>query len=786
VTVEVKSYTVLVIDDEASVRTSFRSYLEDFDYRVLEAGTGREGITLVNQERPDVVLVDLRLPEMDGLDVLKAINSITQDTPTIVISGTGVIGDVVEALRLGAWDYLIKPIEEMSVLLYSVERVLERARLVRQNRAYQEHLEREVAKRTEELRRTNQQLQESVQKYQLLAENLRDVVFALSPKGMITYCSPAILDFAGYQPEEVVGNHIGRFFIDANQRSHSLELLEGLPTASAAEQNQTLEFALAKKNGASFPVEVTVKTVIKDDQVVSLQCVLRDISERRRSEEEAHRKSEALEQSLDGIAIADQNGFLRFVNTAWAVMHGYMKEEIKQKNIEVFYSHKQDTLDIESFKNDVNELGGYKGNLNHVKKDGTIFTVRVSTTLIRNSSGAVIGSVSIARDLSEEFRLETQLRHAQRMESIGRLAGGIAHDFNNLLSPILGYSEMLLSEFSPNDPRYEDLIEIKGAATRAKSLTRQLLAFSRKQVLTMQKVDLNQVISEFKGILRRTIREDIEIVVDLSQASGTIRADISQIEQILMNLAVNAQDAMPHGGKLTISTRGIEPHLVRNQLHPKSNTSLFILLEVSDTGCGMDTSIQKNIFDPFFTTKEKGEGTGLGLSTVHGIVEQHGGAIHVKSEPGKGTNFRILFPCLEPRAAGLVSTPVPQAVKGGNETVLVVEDDESVRNVVCSILAKHGYRVINARDALECQNLTDDTNRSIDLLITDIVMPEKTGWELYRHLVTVWPQLKVLYMSGYTDDVIAHRTVEDKEIDFIQKPFTVQSLTAKVREILER
>jgi two-component system cell cycle sensor histidine kinase/response regulator CckA len=565
-----------------------------------------------------------------------------------------------------------------------------------------------------------------------------------------------------------------------------MELLRGIKTASIAEQIQTLEFAISRKNGASFPVEVTVKTVVKGDQVVSLQCVLRDISERRRSEEESHWKSEALEQSLDGIAIADQNGFLRFVNTAWAVMHGYQKEEIKQQNIEVFYSQEQDTLDIASFKNEVNELGGYKGNLSHVKKDGTIFTVRVSTTLIRNSSGAVIGSVSIARDISEEIRLEAQLRHAQRMESIGRLAGGIAHDFNNLLSPILGYSEMLLSEFSPKDPRYEDLMEIKGASSRAKALTRQLLAFSRKQVLTMQKVDLNQVISEFEGILRRTIRENIEIVVDLSQSPSTVRADISQIEQILMNLAVNAQDAMPQGGRLTITTKAVEPQEVRNELHPKSKKGFYVLLEVSDTGCGMDTAIQKSIFDPFFTTKEKGEGTGLGLSTVHGIVEQHGGTVHVQSELGRGTNFRILFPCIGPRAPGVVSTPLPQPVKGGNETVLVVEDDESVRNVVCSILAKHGYRVINAGDALECQNLTDDANRSIDLLITDIVMPEKTGWELYQHLLTVWPQLKVLYMSGYTDDVIAHHTVADKEIDFIQKPFTVQTLTEKVREILER
>ncbi|MBN1654223.1 MAG: response regulator [Deltaproteobacteria bacterium] len=785
-TLEIKRPLVLVIDDEASVRSSIGNFLDDFDYRVLQAETGLLGIDIVKRERPDVVLVDLRLPEMDGLDVLKVIHRISADTPSIVISGTGVIGDVVEALRLGAWDYLIKPIEDMSVLLYSVERVLERARLIQQNRAYQEHLEREVAKRTQELIQANQELKESVQKYQLLAENLKDVVLALSPEGLITYCSPAVMEFAGYRPDEVVGTHVSNYFADSYQRARTLKLFEQATSASVPQQIESLEFSIQRKNGEALPVEITIKTVTKNDQIVSFQCVMRDISERRRSEEESRWKSEALEQSLDGIAIADQAGVLRFVNTAWAVMHGYQKEEIRQKNIEMFYSREQESLDIEGLINEVDVAGGYKGNLNHVRKNGTVFTVRMSKTAIRNADGEVIGSVSIARDITEEIRLEAQLRHAQRMESVGRLAGGIAHDFNNLLSPILGYAELLLGEFSPSDPRYEDLQEIMGASSRAKILTRQLLAFSRKQVLTMQKVDLNRVITDFQGILRRTIRETIEIVTDLSSSLGTIRADISQLEQIIMNLAINAQDAMPQGGRLTIGTKDITLDDLSSEIQPGLKKGLYVLLEVRDTGYGIDARVMKNIFDPFFTTKEKGEGTGLGLSTVHGIVEQHGGAIAVASEPGKGASFKVLFPCVDVQARETISTPLPKEVKGGSETVLVVEDDESVRNVVCSILSKHGYRVLKATSPRDCGELIDRNDHSIDLLITDIVMPEKNGWELYRHLVSIWPRLKVLYMSGYTDDVIAHHHVEEKESDFIQKPFTVQTLTAKVREVLER
>jgi two-component system, cell cycle sensor histidine kinase and response regulator CckA len=781
-----KERVVLTIDDEPLIRSSIRSFLEDFGYRVLEAGEGLSGIELLEREKPNVVLVDLRMPEVDGLDVLKAIQRISPDTPSIVISGTGSIGDVVRALRLGAWDYLIKPIEDLSVLIYSIEKVLERARLIKQSRAYQEHLEREVAKRTEELSHANRELKESVQKYQMLAENLRDVVLALSPQGTITYCSPAAVEFAGYRPEEVVGNHVGEYVVYENQRDQVLRLLEGVNAVSAPQNVQSLEFDIRHKNGNTLPVEVTVKTVVKDGQVTSIQCVMRDTSKRRRAEEESHWKSEALEQSTDGIAIADQRDILRFVNSAWAVMHGYKKDELKDKKLNIFFSDKEGAGDIGPIDKNVEEIGGYKGNVDHVKKDGTVFPVRMSTTAMRNDSGVVIGSVSIARDITEELKLEAQLRQAQKMESIGRLAGGIAHDFNNLLSPILGYSELLLSDFSPNDPRYEDLTEIMGASYRAKALTRQLLAFSRKQVLTMQKVDLKQVVSDFYGILRRTIREDIDAVLSVASSVSPIRADVSQIEQIIMNLAVNAQDAMPYGGKLIIGVRDTFLDEIWSATHPGSKTGAHVLLEVSDTGCGMEGDIIKNIFEPFFTTKAKGEGTGLGLSTVHGIVVQHGGGIYVYSEPGKGTTFKIYFPSMDAGASETVSSSPPQAVKGGNEIILVVEDDEPVRNVVCSILTKHGYRVINANNASECRNIIDERNGSIDLLITDIVMPETTGWELYRQLSSVWSRLKVLYMSGYADDVIAHHGMQDHEIDFIQKPFTVQTLTAKVREVLDR
>ncbi len=391
------------------------------------------------------------------------------------------------------------------------------------------------------------------------------------------------------------------------------------------------------------------------------------------------------------------------------------------------------------------------------------------------------------RKRAEEERtaLETQLLQSQKLESIGRLAGGVAHDFNNLLSPILGYADMMLSELPPADPRAEDLAQILQAAEKARDLTRQLLAFGRKQLLEMRLVNLGEVVRGLEKLLSRTLHEDIQLEIRLPDRLGTIRADVGQIEQVLMNLAVNAQDAMPGGGVITIALDDVDLD-GDVATHPDAEAGAYVRLSFSDTGTGMAPDIRERVFEPFFTTKPHGKGTGLGLATVYGIVTQHGGNIRVSSEPGQGTTFRIYLPRIDAPAEGRAAAPSAGPAAHGSETIMVVEDDPGVREFVRRALRQHGYRVIVATTASECLALAADASTPWHLLLTDVVIPDLNGRLLYERLRPARPGLKVLYMSGYTTEVIATRGVLDKGVNFIQKPFSVAALGQKVRKVLDR
>jgi CheY-like chemotaxis protein len=348
----------------------------------------------------------------------------------------------------------------------------------------------------------------------------------------------------------------------------------------------------------------------------------------------------------------------------------------------------------------------------------------------------------------------------------------VAHDLNNLLSPIVAYTDLLSLDLSPDDPRQADIADVKKAAARATELTRQLLAVSRKQVLSIETTDLAKTVSDFEGILRRTVREDISLEVDVPGTPCLIRADVSQLEQILLNLAVNAQDAMPRGGEMTVAVRD------------KGD----VVLLFRDTGAGMGPEIRVRIFEPFFTTKAQGEGTGLGLATVYGIVTQHGGRIAVESEVGAGTCFRIEFPAVSPEE-GRGDARAPRRSSGiprGEETILVVEDDPAVRKLLGNVLARYGYRVLETGSAEDCLALVESGDQRFDLLLADVVLPGLNGRDLYERLATDNPDLRVLYMSGYTDDVVARHGVLEDGVDLIQKPIGVEALTNKVREVLDR
>jgi PAS domain S-box-containing protein len=417
-------------------------------------------------------------------------------------------------------------------------------------------------------------------------------------------------------------------------------------------------------------------------------------------------------------------------------------------------------------------------------RDGTTRQIELSAAPIRDEANKTTGSVLVFRDVTERKLLQEQFRQAQKMESIGQLAGGVAHDFNNLLTVILGYSEFAFTKAAGNDSLRDDLSQVKAAGERATSLVSQLLAFSRKQVLKPQVLDLNEVVARSERMIQRLIGEDVDLVSNTRSGLGHIVADSGQIEQIILNLAVNARDAMPHGGKLTIETANVELDENYARTHAEVVPGRYVLLAVSDTGHGMDADTQARIFEPFFTTKELGKGTGLGLSTVFGIVKQSGGHIWLYSEPGQGATFKIYLPRVDEDATPTGEIEAASSLNG-LETILLVEDDEMVREFALAALQSYGYTVLAASSAATALELSRQHVGSISLVVTDVVMPGINGRNLGEQLTQLRPEMKVLYISGYTDNAIVHHGVLDAETAFLQKPFTPVALARKVREVLD-
>jgi PAS domain S-box-containing protein len=495
------------------------------------------------------------------------------------------------------------------------------------------------------------------------------------------------------------------------------------------------------------------------------------------------RYRDVVENARDLIYYHDLQGNYRAVNQAVETITGYSRDEALRMNI-------TDTVapdDLERARHMIaRKLAGEKitaYRLKIVAKDGRQIAVEVNTRLVRRK-GKVIGVQGIARDVTERLHIEEQLRQAQKMEAVGQLAGGIAHDFNNLLTVITGYSELALRRLPVEDTLRHHVAEIKKAGVRAATLTRQLLAFSRKQVLQPKVIDLNSIVANMGEMMRRLIGEDVELRTVLAPELGSTKADPGQIEQVIMNLVVNARDAMPHGGNLIIETENVYLNESYTESHISVRPGAYVMLAVSDTGEGISTENKEHIFEPFFTTKETGRGTGLGLSTVYGIVKQSGGNIWVYSEVGQGTVFKVYLPRVDEVPQEYTRRGDVAETLHGNETVLVAEDDQRVRSLVREVLEHYGYRVLAAERGDIALQLAQQCDGPIDLLLTDVVMPKMSGRTVADQLRTIHPELKVLYMSGYTDESIVHHGVLDPNTPFLQKPFTPQVLARKVRGVL--
>jgi PAS domain S-box-containing protein len=646
-----------------------------------------------------------------------------------------------------------------------------------------------------ERKEAEEALRESQEHLARIVESVPSGITIINREGQITFANPAAEAILRLTRSKIIERH----YNDADWRISAVDGSpfpdEELPFVRVMQTGQPVydvQHAIEHPDGQRVMLSINAAPV-KDasNQVVGMIAAITDITERKRAEAELQRLTMAIEQTGEAILVTDPEGTIQYVNPAFEAVTGYTRREVIGQNPRLLKSGKQDEAFYRNLWETITGGRMWQGRFVNQRKDGTLYTEDATISPVKDASGRIVSFVAVKRDITEHLRisqdqarLQEQLQQAQKMESIGRLAGGVAHDFNNMLSIILGYGDIVLQKLHPGDPLRDGVEEILKAGRRSADLTRQLLAFSRKQTLQPEILSLNEIVRNIEKMLRRLIGEDIALVLSLSEGLPRVKVDPGQIEQVIVNLAVNARDAMPLGGKLLIETSQTELDEAYAANHPSVAPGKYVMLAVTDRGCGMDKHVLAQIFDPFFTTKEKGKGTGLGLATVYGIIKQSGGNIWAYSEPGQGTTFKIYLPVTGEKAEALAKEAAQEEPAGGSDRILVVEDEVSLRKLLEGFLSRSGYQVTSVANGGEALLLVEEKGLEFDLVITDVVMPGMSGSVLSERLRRKQPGLKVLFMSGYTDDAIAHHGVLDQGTPFIQKPFALHDFANKIREVL--
>lgn len=710
----------------------------------------------------DVVVLNVARLGRKKLDRLATLTGAAPHLPIIVLDDVDNAELAERAMQLGAEDY----VPMASVDARSLARVVRCA------------VERKCS---EAALRTNQE------KYYTLMSSLPDMVFRLDAEGRFVEFFPSKETAPLVSPEEFLGKKV-QAVLPPDAAVQSLHFME---QALHTGEPQRFEYQLLVKGATRHYVSRLVP--YRESEVLGF---VRDVTENRQAVQ-ALRASEARFRAMFdgapvGMALVDKDGRPLECNASLQKMLGYEDDELR-KMVFTEFTHPEDSAeDMRQFEElATGRRDRYEMDKRYIRKDGGVVWAHLNVSLVQGSGGAARHVIAMVEDITERKAAaaalresEEQLRQAQRMEAVGRLAGGVAHDFNNLLTAMLGYTDFVLEELDENSPLRADLLDVKKNGQRAAALTRQLLAFSRRQVLQPEVLDLNRVVAGVSKMLRRLIGEHIELVTVADSGLGNVKADPGQLEQVIVNLVVNGRDAMPAGGKLTIETQNVNLDETHSPMGKFVRPGPYVLLKVSDTGCGMNEETKSRVFEPFFTTKEKGKGTGLGLSTVFGIVKQSGGYIWVHSELDVGTSFEVYLPRVDEEVTTKPKTGAhlrPRASREG-ETILVVEDEASVRTLTRRILERGGYGVLDARHGAEGLNLSEQHSGTIDLVITDVVMPEMDGPDMIERINANRPHTKVLYMSGYTEEAVLKRL--DPETPFLHKPFTAKELSGKVREAL--
>ena len=691
--------SVLIVEDSPSDAELMVLKLAEEGYDVKHRIVGREGdyLEALNDE-PDVILSDWALPAFSGLGALKLLKERGLDIPFIVVTGS--IGEeaAVEAIRTGAYDFVLK--DRLGRLGQSVRRAIEEKRILKEKRLAEE------------------ELRDSRQEMANLMDNIQGMVYScLNDRDWtMTFVSQGCLDLTGFRSYELLDNSVVSYneLIHPDDRQY---VWDAVQAALEKASPYVLEYRIIARDGTIKWVWEKGRGVFNSDgSLICLEGLINDISERKRMEAERERLIAAIEQAGEVIFLTDRDGEIIYVNPAFEPVTGYTKEEAIGRNPRMLKSGKQDQAFYQNLWDTIKAGKTWKGRMVNRRKDGSLYTEETTISPVLDGSGRLLNYVAVKKDITAQLEMEEQFQQAQKMESIGRLAGGVAHDFNNMLGVIIGQAELALDEPGIDEKLKAGLNEIRKAAERSANLTRQLLAFARKQAIAPRVIDLNQAVEGLLKMMRRLIGEDIALTWLPASNLWPVKMDPSQVDQILANLCVNSRDAIGGAGSVTVQTANHSFDETFCKSHKEFSQGEYVCLAVSDDGCGMDEQTIEHLFEPFFTTKEVGRGTGLGLATVYGIVKQNRGFIIVDSFPGKGTTFEIYIPRHEGQLAEQKADKPEPSEKGKGETVMVVEDDPSLLLLISRILTGLGYRVLAAASGEPALAMAESHQGPIHLL----------------------------------------------------------------------
>lgn len=790
---------ILTIDDEQEIRNTIRDYLEDGGYEVYDAPEGESGLKAFSDVSPDLVLCDLRMPKINGLKVLERITEESPETPVIIISGTGDIREAAQTVKLGAWDYILKPIVDMSLLEKSIEDALTKSREIKVEKAAKALDSNSLAQKKAELEEVLSILNDKVmevsnqKKVLILSEALSktpEAVLLTNLKGKIEYVNESLLKMGGYSDEnEILGKRINQYI--TNEEFSRLRS-DIIPSMIANKHWQGIISILAK-DGTEKPVEVTCTLISSDvnDNDSMVVANYHEISNKDsidavlKANESKYRT--IFEISNDAIMLVKDEEIID-CNTRSLEIFACLRDEIVGTNIDSIFPELQPNgRNSKSMLKEIASNDYLEDKVFHeftvFKCDGAYLKVKLNMTTVEDVDSPM--DIIILRDISEITQLEEQLVRSQRLEALGRLTGGVAHDFNNLLAAISGNAQLSKIRLPKDDPTQQSMDEILKTADRAAMLTKQLLKFTKTNHQNFFSFSINKIIEDLHEMLTRLAADDIDLQLDLTENPGFIYADRSQIEQVIVNLCVNSRDAMPGGGTILIKTERVEVDESYEWKASEIKIGEYVKLIIEDSGTGIEESILEKIFNPFFTTKNENKGTGLGLSNVAEIVKRHNGDVKVSSEFGKGTRFEILLPASEVEFRQFEKKSRLEVNLHGSETVMIVENETSGSGVTSSYLSRFGYSVIKVYSADEALSHFKK-GETIDFVISDIEIPGRTGIELRSDLMEYLPATRILLMSGQTINSLYQYGIINKNIPFLQKPFRPAALLSIMRRLIDK